>query len=226
MLRGAVGGGCERGGRWRRGLLGLAFGLALASPTCARPDGSARDPDDAVADAGEPLSAGPEGESGGAEAGAETGAWSEASESDGGEEPISPEPEPEPEPAPTTAPQVSSAGPAMSLGRILGATERRIAAGVGRPGEPGEGGWIHFGPELAVRFEGGRAVEAAMALPAGLTCDEAAAWAGFRRAMPPIRHPDRCAWPGLSERHRLARGVAGELSPATGVLHVWRIADR
>ena len=60
-----------------------------------------------------------------------------------------------------------------------------------------------------------------MRVPAGMTCVEAARWAGFSGAMPPLLRVDGCAWPGISDRHRLHRGVAGELARATGVLQIW-----
>ncbi|MEZ4382652.1 MAG: hypothetical protein R3A79_15045 [Nannocystaceae bacterium] len=112
-------------------------------------------------------------------------------------------------------------GPRISMAKVLGAARARIERRLDRDGEAGDGGWVHYGPQLAIRYQDGRAVEAAMRVPAGLSCVEAARWAGFTKAMAPLLRVDGCAWPGISERHRLARGVAGELARATGVLQIW-----
>ena len=48
----------------------------------------------------------------------------------------------------------------------------------------------------------------------GMSCVEAAAWIGYRAGKGkgfPLRRRWGCSWPGISERHRLARGVRGSL---------------
>jgi hypothetical protein len=120
---------------------------------------------------------------------------------------------------------VTHPGPPITMTKLLGVSRARIERRLDREGEAGDGGWIHYGPKLAIRYQQGRAVEAALRVPAGMTCVDAARWAGFTKAMPPLLRVDGCAWPGISDRHRLHRGVAGELARATGVLQIWSTKD-
>ncbi|MEZ4452540.1 MAG: hypothetical protein R3B09_23955 [Nannocystaceae bacterium] len=120
--------------------------------------------------------------------------------------------------SPATAGLVSGASPVR---RLLGLSVRRVARTLGREGEVGEGGWRHYGESVAIRFEAGRSVAVMVRVPSGLACEEAAKWAGFTAASAPLRRASTCNWPGISERHRLARGIVGELELATAVFHVW-----
>ncbi len=112
-------------------------------------------------------------------------------------------------------------GPPTTMSTLLGTRRKRLEGRLGRGGVDGDEGWVHYGSALAVRYEAGRAVEAALRVPTGMTCVEAARWAGFRRAMPPLYRAGGCAWPGISARHRIHRGVVGELALATGILQIW-----
>lgn len=112
-------------------------------------------------------------------------------------------------------------GPPTSMATLLGTRRRRLEGRLDREGVAGDEGWVHYGSGLAVRYESDRAVEAALRIPAGLTCVEAARWAGFRRAMPPLYRVGGCTWPGTSARHRIHRGVVAELAQATGILQFW-----
>ncbi len=112
-------------------------------------------------------------------------------------------------------------GPPTSMSTLLGTRRKRLEGRLGRGGVDGDEGWVHYGSVLAVRYEASRAVEAALRVPAGMNCVEAARWAGFRRAMPPLYRVGGCTWPGRSARHRIHRGVVGELALATGILQIW-----
>jgi len=116
--------------------------------------------------------------------------------------------------------------PSISMATVLGSTRRQLARRLGAEGEDGDNGWVHYDRGLAIRFEGKRAVESAIRVPTGLTCVEAARWAGFERSMPPLRRTGGCAWPGISARHRLHRGVVGELAWTTGILQIWSAKGR
>ncbi|WP_434423714.1 hypothetical protein [Nannocystis pusilla] len=48
-----------------------------------------------------------------------------------------------------------------------------------------------------------------------MDCSAVAAWLGFAAATFPLRRSDRCEWPGISLKHRLAENVAGSYFPAT-----------
>jgi len=122
-------------------------------------------------------------------------------------------------PAPISAREIP--GPPTSMQTVLGSTRRRIEARLVSDGVDGDDGWVHYGVGLAIRYESRRAAEVAIRVPAGLSCAESARWAGFLRAMPPLYRVGGCAWPGLSARHRLHRGVIGELARTTGILQIW-----
>ncbi|PCC72696.1 hypothetical protein SAMN02745121_01812 [Nannocystis exedens] len=42
-----------------------------------------------------------------------------------------------------------------------------------------------------------------------MDCAAVAGWLGYDAATFPLRRADRCEWPGISLKHRLAEGVAG-----------------
>lgn len=107
---------------------------------------------------------------------------------------------------------------------LLGARRARVGERTGEPGVDADAGWVSHGPDLTIRYEGDRAVEIAARVPAALECWEAARWLGFSAAMAPLRRDDRCLWPGVSERHRLAEGLAAEHIHAAATFHVWRSA--
>lgn len=122
-------------------------------------------------------------------------------------------------PAPISAREIP--GPPTSMQTVLGSTRKRIEARLVSDGIDGDDGWVHYGAGLTIRYEGRRAVEVAIRVPTGLSCAEAARWAGFLQAMPPLYRVGGCAWPGLSARHRLHSGVVGELARTTGILQIW-----
>ena len=97
---------------------------------------------------------------------------------------------------------------------LLGARRAAIEAAIGGP-QGSRDGWVEYaGVEL--RYDGARCVGVRRTVPAGQSCEEAARWIGYPDAGAPLRRADRCEWPGISLRHRLAAGVAGTLVLAGG----------
>lgn len=105
------------------------------------------------------------------------------------------------------------AGPLL-LGRSRAAIEAVIGGPLGR-----EGAWVRY-DGVALRYDGERCVGLVRFVPAGLGCAEAAAWMGYPDAGGPLWRGDRCEWPGISPRHRLADGVAATLVFAGGRFEV------
>ena len=128
----------------------------------------------------------------------------------------------DPDPSDSATDPANSPPRQHHLPDLLGARRARVVDRTGEPGVDAEAGWVHHGPDLTLRYEDGRAVELLARVPALLECSEAARWLGFTAAMPPLRRSDRCLWPGVSDRHRLAPGLAGELVLATATFHVWK----
>jgi hypothetical protein len=95
------------------------------------------------------------------------------------------------------------------LARFLGEHRRELYRTYQSNGT--RGGWTVYGSVLAARVENRRVVALRATLPRSMSCTEAAEWMGFDEAGPPLRRRDGCEWPGLSERHRLAPGVRGQL---------------
>ena len=97
---------------------------------------------------------------------------------------------------------------------LLGARRAAIEAAIGGP-QGSRDGWVEYaGVEL--RYDGARCVGVRRTVPAGQSCEAAARWIGYPDAGAPLRRADRCEWPGISLRHRLAAGVAGTLVLAGG----------
>lgn len=116
--------------------------------------------------------------------------------------------------APGVAADMKLAGPVL-LGARRAAIEAEIGGAKGRRGV-----WAEYA-EVELRYAGDRCVGLRRTVPAGLGCDEAARWIGYPDAGAPLRRADRCEWPGVSLRHRLADGVAGSLVLAGGVFELW-----
>ncbi|MCY1065921.1 hypothetical protein OV090_14160 [Nannocystis sp. RBIL2] len=100
--------------------------------------------------------------------------------------------------------------PAQLLGRKQAAIEAQLgplqlADGWARPADGA----------LALQFRGGRCVGLRGHVPEDMDCAAVAAWLGFEAATFPLRRSDRCEWPGISLKHRLADGVTGSYVPAT-----------
>jgi len=95
------------------------------------------------------------------------------------------------------------------LGRLLGEHRRALYRTYQSNGT--RGGWTVYGSVLAAKISNRRIVALRVQLPRSMSCTEAAEWMGFADAGAPLRRRDQCEWPGLSARHRLARGVRGEL---------------
>lgn len=53
-----------------------------------------------------------------------------------------------------------------------------------------------------------------------MDCQTAVESLGFRPQGFPVRRADGCAWPGISERHRIAPGVAGSFDAASRQIEV------
>jgi hypothetical protein len=104
--------------------------------------------------------------------------------------------------------------------RWLGQSRAAVEASLKPSATDGE--WTRYGEHLALRYAGGRAIALRARVALGMTCEEAAAWLGYvcgeGRGFP-LRRRHSCEWPGISERHRLAPGVAGRLEGT--VLEVW-----
>lgn len=100
--------------------------------------------------------------------------------------------------------------PAQLLGRKQAEIEAQLGALVFVDGwaRPADGA-------LALQFRGGRCVGLRGHVPEDMDCAAVAAWLGFDAATFPLRRSDRCEWPGISLKHRLAEGVAGSYVPAT-----------
>lgn len=97
---------------------------------------------------------------------------------------------------------------------LLGKKRAAIEAAIGGP-QGSRDGWVEYaGVEL--RYDGARCVGLRRTVPAGQDCEAAARWIGYPDAGAPLRRADRCEWPGISLRHRLAVGVAGSLVLAGG----------
>lgn len=124
--------------------------------------------------------------------------------------------------APPESPPEAAAGPPgpreLSGPALLGARRSRIEAAIGAPRQT-DGEWVEYA-ELALRYRGERCVGLRRKVPAGLSCEAAARWLGYPDASAPLRRDDRCEWPGISLRHRLAPGVAGSLLLAGGLFEL------
>lgn len=110
--------------------------------------------------------------------------------------------------------------PAIPAARLLGMTRANIQARLAPFAKEDKEGWVRYGSALAIRYRSDRAIEVAMRVPAGKTCEEAAQWAGFEQPGPPLRRSDRCVWPTHSEKHLLSKGRSGALDLASGTLSV------
>lgn len=110
-------------------------------------------------------------------------------------------------------------GAAALIGRTMAQLRRDLGAPTAM-----ESGWHRFGPRVAVQMSRGRAVRVRVRVREGGTCAEAVDAEGFHEAGPPLRHRDRCEWPGISMRHRLdpEGRLAGRLELDGATLEVWR----
>lgn len=117
-------------------------------------------------------------------------------------------------PTPVAEPSVER----LDVAALLGRSRADVEAALGRP-RGAAAGWFDHG-ELAARYRGGRCVGLKRHVPTNMDCKTAAESLGFRSGFP-LRRADGCEWPGISERHRLAPGVAGRYSAVTGELEVW-----
>lgn len=107
--------------------------------------------------------------------------------------------------------------PASSLrppGQWLGRTQKQIEQELGALRFAG--GWATPAgePTLQLQFRGGRCVGIRGHVPEDMDCLAVASWLGYANAYP-LRRADRCEWPGISPKHRLAEDVAGSYVPAT-----------
>jgi hypothetical protein len=105
--------------------------------------------------------------------------------------------------------------------RWLGQARPAVEASLKPTGRAGA--WVKYGDHLALRFAKDRVVGVRAAVALGMTCIEAAAWLGYPAGKGrgfPLRRRWGCEWPGISERHRLAPGVAGRLRD--GLFELWR----
>ncbi|MCY1013130.1 hypothetical protein OV079_47900 [Nannocystis pusilla] len=120
-----------------------------------------------------------------------------------------------PEAGPVASAQSAAVAPAkVPPASLLGRTQAEIEAQLGalRFIE----GWARPADSaLELQFRGGRCVGLRGHVPEDMDCAAVAAWLGFTAATFPLRRSDRCEWPGISLKHRLADGVAGSYVPAT-----------
>ena len=116
--------------------------------------------------------------------------------------------------APTPAQAQPTAPLKVAPARLIGRKQAEIEAQLGalRVIE----GWARPADEaLALQFRGGRCVGLRGHVPEDMDCAAVATWLGFDAATYPLRRSDRCEWPGISPKHRLAEGVAGSYVLAT-----------
>ena len=111
-------------------------------------------------------------------------------------------------------------GLGLDVRGLLGATRESIERTLVPTEE--EPGLVRY-ERLAIRYEAGVAVELVIPLPAAISCADVPAWLGLPAdpGAAPLRRRDGCAWPGISERHRLAPGLAATLRG--GVLRIVRV---
>lgn len=85
------------------------------------------------------------------------------------------------------------------------------------------GAWVAYGKHLALRYREGRVVALRANVALGMSCVDAAAWLGYPAGKGrgfPLRRRWGCEWPGISMRHRLAKGLAGRLR--AGEFEIWQ----
>lgn len=140
---------------------------------------------------------------------------SAAPEAAGAAEPALPSATPPDEPAPD-APRAGL--PAQLLGLSKGQVEAKL-------GELrfAKTGWATTAaePELQLQLRGGRCVRVRGPVPEDMDCADVATWLGYGPGAYPLRRADHCQWPGISAKHRLAEGVAGQYVPATREFEIW-----
>lgn len=116
--------------------------------------------------------------------------------------------------APSPAPEAAAApapGKRPRPAALLGRPRAEVEVAYG-PSRGLADGWTrHAG--LEARYRGDRCVSLRGHVPSDMDCIDAATWLGYPSASYPLRRSDHCAWPGISERHRLARGVVGLYVP-------------
>jgi hypothetical protein len=125
--------------------------------------------------------------------------------------------------APAAAPPVEVPRPAVAVvpaAPLLGRPWAEVAETLGPAQGAPSGGWVRFG-DVEARRAGGRCVGLRRQVPEDMDCQTAAESLGFRPVGFPLRRADGCVWPGISERHRLARGVAGRYDAASRQIEVW-----
>jgi hypothetical protein len=127
-----------------------------------------------------------------------------------------PAPAAPPAEAPPAAPPVAVVPAAPLLGRPWAEVARTLGPPQGAP----SGGWVRFG-DVEARRAGGRCVGLRRQVPEDMDCQTAVESLGFRPVGFPLRRADGCVWPGISERHRLAPGVAGRYDAASRQVEVW-----
>jgi hypothetical protein len=135
-----------------------------------------------------------------------------------------PEPVPEassnptPRPVPTASPAPPPADPpALDL---LGKPRPAIEARLGAPrGE--QDGWTRYA-DIDLQYRRGKCVRLRRTAPASLDCADVPIWAGIINPVGfPLRRATTCEWPGLSERHKLADGLAATHDHTTHQFEVW-----
>ncbi|MFZ6180713.1 hypothetical protein [Nannocystis pusilla] len=115
---------------------------------------------------------------------------------------------------PTPAKPQPGAPAKVPPARLLGRKQAEIEAQLGTLRLAG--GWARPADDaLELQFRGGRCVGLRGHVPEDMDCAAVAAWLGFDAATFPLRRSDRCEWPGISLKHRLAEDVAGSYVPAT-----------
>ena len=113
--------------------------------------------------------------------------------------------------------------PPLQLPQLLGLPRPEVEAQLPAVTSQ-DSGWVLHGADLAVRYDPHDRVERiAAGVPGGLSCSEAAEWVGYAAPPPPLRRQRSCAWPGVSERHRLRLGHAGRLDLDSATFELWLI---
>jgi len=126
-------------------------------------------------------------------------------------------PTPPPAPVPEASPPPPADPPALDL---LGQPRAAIEAPLGKPHSEHDGWTRHADVDL--QYRRGKCVRLRRTAPATLDCADVPIWAGIIKPVgSPLRRATTCEWPGLSDRHKLADGLAATHDLATHQLEIW-----
>lgn len=103
---------------------------------------------------------------------------------------------------------------------LLGKPRKQIESLLGKP-HTEQHGWTRYAT-VDLQYRQGRCVRLRRTAPQNLDCADVPAWAGIDKPVGfPLRRATTCEWPGVSERHKLADGLAATHDLATHQFEVW-----